>query len=120
MPDQQPKTTVIIPALNESKTICQVIEEIKQYCGAHIQEITVIHDGSLDNTSEAAEAVDCRVIRHARNRGYGAALKTGLRAATSEFVLVLDADGQHRGEHAAPNVANWRRHPLKERAKWLG
>ena len=59
-------------------------------------EILVIDDGSADDTAERARAAGARVIRHPYNKGNGASVKTGLRQASGEFVLILDADGQHR------------------------
>ena len=61
-------------------------------------EILVVDDGSRDNTSEAAALAGARVIRHPYNKGNGAAVKTGLRNARGEVVLLLDADGQHPPE----------------------
>jgi len=56
----------------------------------------VVDDGSSDNTAARAEAAGARVVRHPYNKGNGAAVKTGLRQASGEFILILDADGQHR------------------------
>jgi glycosyltransferase involved in cell wall biosynthesis len=101
MPDHQDKThlvTIIIPAFNEGQSVGQVVTDVKAACGQTIHEIIVIDDGSTDDTASAVTAAGGRVIRHSHNRGYGASLKTGLRAADSEFVLLMDADGQHRIE----------------------
>ena len=58
-------------------------------------EVIVVDDCSTDGTGDVAAAADARVIRHRVNRGYGAALKTGVRAARGDVVVILDADGQH-------------------------
>jgi glycosyltransferase involved in cell wall biosynthesis len=60
----------------------------------------VVDDGSTDKTAEAAAAAGARVVRHPYNKGNGAAVKTGIRHATGEFVLIVDADGQHPPEVA--------------------
>ncbi len=91
-----PQLTVIIPALNEESAIAQVISDINAECAAVVHEIIVVDDGSTDCTAQVAERAGARVLRHDRNQGYGAALKTGIRQARTEFIATMDADGQHR------------------------
>jgi hypothetical protein len=90
--------TVVIPAYNEAEALPAVLEELIRERGGRPWEILVIDDGSTDDTARAAERYSdagvC-VLRHPVNRGYGAALKTGLRAARHPVVVTLDADGQH-------------------------
>lgn len=57
-------------------------------------EVIVVDDGSTDNTARVASEAGARVIRHRNNKGYGAALKAGIRAADREIVVTFDADGQ--------------------------
>lgn len=64
------------------------------------REILVVDDGSTDATATAAEEAGARVVRHPYNKGNGAAVKTGIRTATGEYILVIDGDGQHRPEDA--------------------
>ncbi|MBX3086401.1 MAG: glycosyltransferase family 2 protein [Anaerolineae bacterium] len=91
--------TLVIPAFNEAQAIRDVLEDLTAACSAIVQEVIVVDDGSQDNTAELAESVaGVRVLRHRRNRGYGASLKTGINAATTEYVMTLDGDGQHRAE----------------------
>jgi glycosyltransferase involved in cell wall biosynthesis len=59
------------------------------------REVIVIDDGSTDGTGDRATAAGARVIRHPYHNGNGAAVKTGIRHATGEFILIIDADGQH-------------------------
>jgi glycosyltransferase involved in cell wall biosynthesis len=92
--------TIIIPAYNEAQAITPVLEELKQTFADIAHEIVVVDDASQDGTAQAAESAGVRVLRHAHNRGYGAALKTGIRHAESAFVLIMDADGQHRPQDA--------------------
>ncbi len=90
-----PKLTIIIPAFNEASALKSVLESLRTPDFDFVQEIMVVDDGSSDGTAEVAQAVGVRVIRHYQNMGYGAALKTGIRASQTEFVLTMDADGQH-------------------------
>ena len=91
-------TSVVIPAFNEAASIASVIEGLKRAATWH--EILVIDDGSEDDTGPRSQAAGARVVRHPYNKGNGAAVKSGIRAATGEFVLILDADGQHRTQMA--------------------
>jgi glycosyltransferase involved in cell wall biosynthesis len=90
--------TIVIPAHNEEGAIGDVIARLRAQDLPGVVEIIVVDDGSTDRTAEIAEAAGVRVMRHSGNRGYGAALKTGVRAATTEYILTMDADGQHRLE----------------------
>jgi glycosyltransferase involved in cell wall biosynthesis len=92
--------TVIIPAFNEAQAIRPTLEELLPHCEANGWRLIVVDDGSNDGTAGILDAFRSRlqVIRHPYNRGYGAALKTGIRAAESEYVAIYDADGQHRPE----------------------
>lgn len=88
--------TIIIPAYNEGDAVGAVIAKARGI--RPDAEILVVDDGSKDNTAEAARAAGARVVRHPYNKGNGAAVKTGLRHAHGEVVLLLDADGQHPPE----------------------
>ncbi len=90
--------TIIIPAYNEAEAIGPVLEHLKVTCPEMIEEIIVVDDGSDDDTACIAATAGVRVIQHSRNKGYGASLKTGIRAARTEFVLTMDSDGQHKVE----------------------
>jgi glycosyltransferase involved in cell wall biosynthesis len=96
-------TSVIIPAFNEAPVIGRVIEGLASAAGW--REIIVVDDGSADGTAEAATAAGARVVRHPYNKGNGASVKTGIREARGEFVLIIDADGQHPPSEAVRLVS---------------
>ncbi|HEY59645.1 MAG TPA: glycosyltransferase family 2 protein [Anaerolineae bacterium] len=100
MSKSAPKYSIIIPAFNETHIIGQVIEDVKRVFSKENYEIFVIDDGSEDDTAKAATQHGVKVIKHLRNKGYGASLKSGVQAAHGEYVLFMDADGQHRGQDA--------------------
>lgn len=86
--------SIVIPAYNEEHSIGKILSDLQSQ--EHPFEILVIDDGSTDKTARVAETYNVRVIRHPMNKGYGAALKTGFRNATGEYIFLMDADGQHK------------------------
>jgi glycosyltransferase involved in cell wall biosynthesis len=95
--------SVVIPACNEAGAIADVVRELAAL--ASWSEILVIDDGSNDDTAARASAAGARVLRHPYRKGNGAAVKTGIRASSGEYVLVVDGDGQHRPADALRLVA---------------
>lgn len=97
--------SVIIPAYNEEDSIAVIIERVldseaglTQAGGAGL-ELIVVDDGSSDRTAEIVQRYrEVVLLQHHPNRGYGAALKTGLAGATGEYVAFLDADGTYPPE----------------------
>ena len=91
------KITVGIPAYNEEKNIAGIISRVKKYADS----IIVCDDGSNDLTSEISEQLGAIVIKHSKNKGYGAAINSLFLKAKeleSDVFLTFDADGQHRIE----------------------
>jgi len=86
-------TSVIVPAFNEGPAVAEVVTALRAAAGW--REIIVIDDGSSDDTSTRAASAGARVVRHPYNKGNGAAVKSGIRTASGEWVLIIDADGQH-------------------------
>jgi glycosyltransferase involved in cell wall biosynthesis len=96
-------TSILIPAFNEGPVVADVVADLR--ARAAWQEIIVIDDASADDTADQAARAGARVIRHPYNKGNGAAVKSGIRAATGEYVLIMDGDGQHQPEDATRLVA---------------
>jgi glycosyltransferase involved in cell wall biosynthesis len=96
-------TSVIVPAFNEGEAIAAVVGALK--AGAPWHEVIVVDDGSSDDTGARAAAAGAIVVRHPYNKGNGAAVKSGVRRATGEHVLIVDGDGQHRPGDATRLVA---------------
>ena len=88
-----PKVTCIVPAFNEGKTIAKVLQTALS--SALVDEVIVVDDGSTDKTFELADSQKVKVIRHPNNRGYGASLKTGIKEAGYEWILITDGDGTY-------------------------
>lgn len=90
--------TVVVPAFEEAGAIGAVVHSLRT--AATWREVLVVDDGSADDTATVAASAGARVIRHPYNKGNGAAVKTGIRNAAGEYILVMDADGQHTAADA--------------------
>jgi glycosyltransferase involved in cell wall biosynthesis len=98
--------SVVIPAYNEENGIAEIAQRVLAVrdslvdVGVNELELIVVDDGSRDRTAEVAEGINgVRLIRHPKNRGYGAALKTGFANARGELIGFLDADGTYPPEY---------------------
>ncbi|MBN1122952.1 MAG: glycosyltransferase family 2 protein [Anaerolineae bacterium] len=88
--------SIVIPAYNEKHGIGPVLDQLIQVSQGKPIEIIVVDDGSKDGTAQVVEQYPSIVlVRHLGNRGYGAALKSGIRRATHEIVCITDADGTY-------------------------
>jgi len=96
---QQPALSVVIPAYNEGPAIAQTLDTILDLARTHQWEVIVVDDGSSDDTAEQvkqrADDSHLKLVRHPYNRGYGAALKTGIRTSSAPWIATMDSDGQH-------------------------
>ncbi len=87
--------SVVIPALNEEGSIAATLQEFRAVLSAMHQddaEVIVVDDGSSDRTASVAKQHGAKVIRHPHNIGYGGALKSGIRAARHDVIVITDAD----------------------------
>lgn len=90
--------TVIVPVYNEAEAIRQTLDELLPFVERYAWQLIIVNDGSDDETGRILETYKDRLllIHHPYNRGYGAALKTGIRRAETDLLAIYDSDGQHR------------------------
>lgn len=100
--EANPRFSIVLPAYNEEGAIEDSIRLLRDSLVKEDNyELLVVNDGSTDRTGEILDALvqahpsSIRVIHHKTNRGYGAALKTGIRAAKSALIVITDADGTY-------------------------
>jgi glycosyltransferase involved in cell wall biosynthesis len=100
----KPRFSLVVPCFDEEASIKDTLVELRDSLrGLEPYELIFVDDGSADSTGkilaeEQAADPSLRVLAHGTNRGYGAALKTGIRAAAGEFVVITDADGTYPNE----------------------
>ena len=93
---ERSQVAIVIPALNEESTICNVISGALDF-----GSVIVVNDGSIDETSKISKLAGAIVVNHDFNKGYDAALNSGFKEAELrgfEYILSIDADGQHSHE----------------------
>jgi glycosyltransferase involved in cell wall biosynthesis len=120
--------SIVIPAYNEGRTVGRVVAAARQQCAD--AEVLVVDDASTDDTAAQAAAAGARVVRRPYNVGNGAGVKTGIRAATNDVILILDGDGQHDPADIPKLLAHMGSHDLvigeRDRAgqqnvlRWIG
>ena len=94
--------TIVIPAYNEEQALSFFLPELINFCRTKGCRLIIVNDGSKDNTRALLSQYDNTPffvsLHHKVNRGYGGAIKTGIDAAETPYVITIDADGQHRLE----------------------
>ena len=94
------KLSIVIPALNEERTIREVLEAV--FATNYEKEVIVVDDGSTDSTSRIVQEFqaqhELKVIRHPARQGKGTALRDGFAVATGDIVIIQDADGEYHPE----------------------
>lgn len=97
--NEKPLLTIVMPAYNEADNLVEVLPPLIEFCRQRNWKIIVVNDGSTDNTKETIlpfQGDDSFVaIHHKLNKGYGAAIKSGIQACETMYVVTIDADGQH-------------------------
>ena len=90
---ERKKISIILPAKNESASLKKILQELTTLYKD--EEIIVVNDGSTDNTLEVCSEFDINIITHPYSKGNGASIKSGARKASGDFLVFMDADGQH-------------------------
>lgn len=94
-----PGLTVIIPAYNEEQSLGKVLPMVLDFCKQRGFKLLIINDGSKDKTKEIIQSFlhepVLNTVNHKLNKGYGGAIKSGIMAADTEYIITIDADGQH-------------------------
>jgi len=87
------KLSIIIPTYNEAQTIKELIRQVKVVKLPWQKEIIVVDDYSTDQTPQILKKItDIKLIRHSYNKGKGSAIRTGIKQATGDYVIIQDAD----------------------------
>lgn len=96
-----PEYSVIVPIYNEEEGLAECLMELDRQLAGEPCEIVLVNDGSSDRSGEILKELSMDraiVVEHKTNRGYGAALKTGIGASTSDILVITDADGTYPNE----------------------
>lgn len=96
--------TIVVPVYNEGQVLEKTVKSLLPFAQDRNWEVIFVDDGSTDHSTEILAKLNfipfVRVLRHKINRGYGAALKSGISKVTTPYVITFDADGQHCAEDA--------------------
>lgn len=96
MEEEKIDLSIIVPAYNEETGLDSVLKKLVPVAREHNWPTIVVDDGSDDGTADVARKYEyCTLIQQPYNKGYGAAIKTGVRQVNTEFIMMIDSDGQH-------------------------
>jgi len=92
--------TIIIPVYNEEESLTVFLPRLIEFCKTKLFQLIVVNDGSTDNSQNIIlelfkDLGFVKLINHKINRGYGGAIKTGIAASQTKYLITIDADGQH-------------------------
>jgi glycosyltransferase involved in cell wall biosynthesis len=98
----KPELTIVIPAYNEEENLKIILPDLIAFVEKRNWKLVITNDGSKDNTKSILKnhehSSQLKVVHHKLNKGYGAAIKSAIQACDTEYVITIDADGQHRLE----------------------
>lgn len=96
---QKELLSIVVPVFNEAESLLELLPAWIEYCQTRGWQLIIVNDGSTDQTatviSEYEDTRGVQILHHVINRGYGGALKTGIKASQTEYTVTIDADGQH-------------------------
>lgn len=115
-----PDLTIVLPAHNEEAALDGVLSRLKKVLADRSYEVVLVDDGSEDRTAEIGEKHGVRVVRHARRKGNGAAVKRGIREARGMIIVLMDADGQHNPEDIPRLLEEMQNHDMVVGARTRG
>ena len=102
MMESKSELSIVIPAYNEAENLKIILPDLIEFVRKHNWQLIITNDGSKDNTKEILESFKqadvLKIIHHKLNKGYGAAIKSGIEACDTEYLITIDADGQHQKE----------------------
>lgn len=91
--------TVVLPVYNEKEGLKKILPRLVEISKKEKLKILIVDDGSVDGSCDIIdEYKEVQIIRHAVNRGYGAAIRTSVKHSNSDWILMMDSDGQHNPE----------------------
>lgn len=98
--DNTPNLTIIVPIFNEEESVNDIILSLNDICKKNNWSFIIINDGSTDNSKQIIEenhkSYTFKTIHHKLNKGYGAAIKSGIKESNSKYTITFDGDGQHQ------------------------